>query len=760
MTDYGSRTPFLKLLEYNTTTDGSALFWSFAQNLSGDISSSNMNKIDTSACGFNNLLIGYKEKSVIPLYGIKGADISGSVVYDATNLGISGYTTDMIVDLYLDTINDKPVLLDINTSGSKHLYKASDSASATDIINGELMANKHYLFRFSTEDDCWYIVGAIPLSQVTTSGSLYEIIVAANNSYGGLKQSGVLLTNIPSITGSYVVAALNPNLSNEWLITNGSGTFIRFQHSLSASTISVDISAYEPLFSGASSISLIYNNTLQVVSGSIALASIVSSEVYNSVDVDSYGRIVSGSLADIYIDSIECSGSPNEIIISSGSRLMKSGVLAVTPGASNDILISTGSAWISASSVNSIKFNTTGSGVDIPVDGVRLYTKANGYLYSKDIWGNEVGPITSDGNHVPQFDNSSITDNLIEWNKFRQTIASSTDSGKLFSTTIVSTFSLAYVGAYAGGVLDLEGNIHFIQRSNTNTIGQKISPQSIISTYSVPMIVTGNVGFIGGVLSPNGDIHFISNTTLSYPSVGKKISRLGVVSTYGLVITGGNGYWGGVLAPNGDIHFVPYQSGRGQKIDINGNVSTYSYPTGFATLRYSGGVLSPSGEIHFVPSGANWGLKIKTDTSIASYVLIYTTSNAYSGGVLAPNGDIHFVPYSAKVGQKIDINENVSTYTLVYSTSGAYRGGILAPNGDIHFVPYNARVGQKIDKNGLVSTYTLPYSVNAGYWGGVLSPNGDIYFIPYSATVGMRIHSLANKPFNTQTCISPYFNKL
>jgi hypothetical protein len=61
---------------------------------------------------------------------------------------------------------------------------------------------------------------------------------------------------------------------------------------------------------------------------------------------------------------------------------------------------------------------------------------------------------------------------------------------------------------------------------------------------------------------------------------------------------------------------MPYQGNRGQKIDINGNVSTYT--------------------------------------------LAYTTSTSYNGGVLSPNGDIHFIPLSAAVGQIIPNNSGVT----------------------------------------------------------------------------------------------------
>ena len=68
--------------------------------------------------------------------------------------------------------------------------------------------------------------------------------------------------------------------------------------------------------------------------------------------------------------------------------------------------------------------------------------------------------------------------------------------------------------------------------------------------------------YVGGVLASNGDIHFVPESA----NRGQKISAAGVVSTYSLVYTTTNAYGGGVLAPNGDIYFVPVNANRGQKI--------------------------------------------------------------------------------------------------------------------------------------------------------------------------------------------------
>jgi hypothetical protein len=305
-----------------------------------------------------------------------------------------------------------------------------------------------------------------------------------------------------------------------------------------------------------------------------------------------------------------------------------------------------------------------------------------------------------------------------------------------------STYSLVYTttNAYRGGVLDTNGDIHFVPFSANR--GQKISSAGVVSTYS--LVYTTTNAYIGGVLDPNGDIHFVPYVAVS----GQKISAAGVVSTYSLVYTTNNGaYIGGVLDTNGNIHFVPFNANRGQKISSAGVVSTYSLV--YTVLNaHQGGVLDTNGDIHFVPSSARVGQKISSVGVVSTYSLVYTTTFAYSGGVLAPNGDIHFVPSSARAGQKVSSAGVVSTYSLVYTTSGAYTGGVLAPNGDIHFVPLSARVGQKISSVGVVSTYSLVYTTSSAYNGGVLnSSNNEIYFVPNNARVGQKLNLNGDNTF-------------
>jgi sugar lactone lactonase YvrE len=360
---------------------------------------------------------------------------------------------------------------------------------------------------------------------------------------------------------------------------------------------------------------------------------------------------------------------------------------------------------------------------------------------------------------IPFCDDSEIGTDLSGWQAFRTAIESGITGGQTYANNgvngIVSTYSLVYTnisGAYRGGVLAPNGDIHFIPFAANR--GLKVSIQGVQSTYS--LVYTTTNAYCGGVLAANGDIHFIPFSG----NRGQKISNAGVVSTYSLVYTTGNAYWGGVLAPNGDIHFIPWTARVGQKVSAAGTVSTYSLVYTTSDGAFNGGVLAPNGDIYFVPNTANRGQKISAAGVVSTYSLVYTVTSGYSGGVLTPDGDIYFVPQSATVGQKINtFTEVVSTYSLIYTTTNAYTGGVLAPNGDIHFIKRSANRGQKISSTGVVSTYSL---INTGadtYIGGTINTNGEIYFIHADAQRGQKISTNPGKALGPGICLSSFLNK-
>jgi hypothetical protein len=75
-------------------------------------------------------------------------------------------------------------------------------------------------------------------------------------------------------------------------------------------------------------------------------------------------------------------------------------------------------------------------------------------------------------------------------------------------------------------------------------------------------LYTAAGAYRGGVLAPNGDIHFVPFSA----NRGQKISVSGVVSTYSLIYSAASAYAGASLMPNGDIIFINNNAAVGQKI--------------------------------------------------------------------------------------------------------------------------------------------------------------------------------------------------
>lgn len=183
---------------------------------------------------------------------------------------------------------------------------------------------------------------------------------------------------------------------------------------------------------------------------------------------------------------------------------------------------------------------------------------------------------------------------------------------KISSSGVVSTYPLAYTGpsAYAGGVLAPNGEVHFVP--NQAPIGQKIDINGNAVLYGLAPGYT-NFGngvtpidaYECGVLDLNGDIHFVPHQA----SFGMKVSSsTGLVSTYSIINTG---YIGGAMAPDGTIHFCPAVSSVGQRISVDGIASTYSV----AQSGYYGYTLAPDGALYAFPNvGATTGTVLKIIT--------------------------------------------------------------------------------------------------------------------------------------------------
>ena len=148
----------------------------------------------------------------------------------------------------------------------------------------------------------------------------------------------------------------------------------------------------------------------------------------------------------------------------------------------------------------------------------------------------------------------------------------------------------------------------------------KISPSwlSNVKTVGRGILPTADNSSIGTDLAAFTAFQYLLRKS-SVPGQLFNAAEQAVVSTYSLIYTNINGaHVGGVLAPNGDIHFVPYSATVGQKININGAVSTYS----IITEAYLGGTLDPNGNRHFAPFLATVGQKISASGVVNNRITI------------------------------------------------------------------------------------------------------------------------------------------
>jgi hypothetical protein len=151
---------------------------------------------------------------------------------------------------------------------------------------------------------------------------------------------------------------------------------------------------------------------------------------------------------------------------------------------------------------------------------------------------------------------------------------------KIAPDGVISTYQIIYVtsSGYFGGVLDANGEIQLCPAQAD--VGQKISKSLVASTYSMASTITNLIQYsAGGVLAPDGTIYWVPYTMQSATPNGRKLSPTGVTSTYSIVIGAFlNTYIGGVINLNNEIHFIPFQTGRGMKI----NLTTTQYGNGYS----------------------------------------------------------------------------------------------------------------------------------------------------------------------------------
>jgi hypothetical protein len=311
-------TPNLGLKEYDSTGDSNLTFAVWRADVAGISPTSNMGLIDTWAGNVSGSLVTLMNSR--PPFYVEG------IIYDANNYevfssDISSYGIHMMLSLALDTTNAGYINININSLGFKPLQKVS-SGSLVAFSGGELEVGKRYLFQYN--------------------GTSFEWIYAASSGGGAPTDA------------QYVLTSVNGTLTNGKVITAGSN-------------IEIDSSGSEVIVHSTSS-----GQALEVVSGSgtnvvtsgststVNLSNTgISSGSYNQVEVDSFGRVISGS-----------------VVASGGAPTSASYVVFSADGTlTNEKVLTAGSNITITSNASSVIINSNSSGSS------PLTTKGDVYVY-------------------------------------------------------------------------------------------------------------------------------------------------------------------------------------------------------------------------------------------------------------------------------------------------------------------------------------------------------------------------------------------
>ena len=331
----------LGLKTYNSTTDASATFTSFRSDIAGISPTSNMGLIDNWAGLVNGSLVSLSTNAI---YTISATYISSNY-YEASSTELTSYATDVIIALTLNTTSSGTVTLNINGLGTKTLQKIDVNGNVANLDASELKKNKLYLFKYSGTS--WVWIGATSADQISASGVANHLITISG--CGVLIDSGVSASLInylvaPS-TASYVVLSLNPNLSNEWLLSSGSNISLSQDSSSSSIIISSHYSASSVTAYGT-------DGNLLMISGS-GEYSVISDSGFSSYDIVSASTVApaTGSYIVLELNS-ELS---NEKKLTAGSGIsLNTNFSASTLSIDNNIVAGSGITLIKNTSASTI----------------------------------------------------------------------------------------------------------------------------------------------------------------------------------------------------------------------------------------------------------------------------------------------------------------------------------------------------------------------------------------------------------------------
>jgi hypothetical protein len=227
-------TSFLNLTT-NTQASGSAttfLTWRLAMN---DESNSNATKIDTYA---QNMSASVVTLQSAVSYAVSATE-STTDNYVATVTGFTSYTDKKLINLMLDVTQTGTTTLNINSLGTKTLYKIGSNGTAGNLDSGDLVAGRPNFFMYDTAGGYWLWVNGTSADQINIATTTNTEILLGSAS--GIIGSGISASSIGLVDQSNYVWQLGSNLTNERLITTGCGIGLVYNSSASTTAITSNI---------------------------------------------------------------------------------------------------------------------------------------------------------------------------------------------------------------------------------------------------------------------------------------------------------------------------------------------------------------------------------------------------------------------------------------------------------------------------------------------------------------------------------------
>ena len=279
-----TNTAFLGMKTYSAVTDGSSLFSTFRADLAGISATSNMGLLDTFASDTSASIVTLNSKSyIVPVDGI----------YDSANTylatvadDIASYSTDLVIVLNLDVTSNGTVTLNINSLGAKSLQKVDDTGSLENLTNHDLQEGREYLFKYNGSSFVW--MNSTSSDQISIAGNDGEVTFISGS---GIITSGSTLDSFASSSEKYIVSELSGVLSNELLITAGSGMLLDNDTSSSKVIINSNFIAG----SGITLTNDISASSITVVSNITAGSGMLLDDYVISADFASSSQVNSGS---------------------------------------------------------------------------------------------------------------------------------------------------------------------------------------------------------------------------------------------------------------------------------------------------------------------------------------------------------------------------------------------------------------------------------------------------------------------------------